>query len=175
MVVVVSIALASTPRTSTTCCSGSSQGSGAAIRFECSQVVLVAIQWAGLFLGDARDRPGIDLSVIWPDMLPLCYFPHLLGLSLIGCLAGRILPNNGYRDVQGLLSKVRPGVSETIRELVIAEDPDFVPNRNFGRDWVNVIWESSGRRASSHCPFRFPHEWGEVAATTATSSPPWCS
>jgi Na+/proline symporter len=85
--------------------------------------------------------PALVFPVAWPETLPLYYFPHLLGLSLVGCLLGTYLtPPTDLETLKKFYREVRPwGFWGPIRRLVEAEDPRFERNRNFRRDMVNVV------------------------------------
>ena len=50
--------------------------------------------------------------------------------------------------------------------VVIAENPDFVPNRNFSRDWVNVVVGVIWQTSLVALPIFFVlMKWGAVAIT----------
>jgi Na+/proline symporter len=85
--------------------------------------------------------PALIFPVVWPQTLPLYYFPHLLGLSLVGCLLGTYLtPPTDPETLKKFYREVRPwGFWGPIRRLVEAEDPRFERNREFRRDMVNVV------------------------------------
>jgi Na+/proline symporter len=107
--------------------------------------------------------PALALPLVWPERLPLYYFPHLLGLSLVGCVAGTLL--TGPTDVEVLKSfyrDVRPwGFWGPIRRLVEAEDPTFEPNRGFARDMGNVVVGTIWQTTLVALPFYFVlMEWG---------------
>jgi Na+/proline symporter len=93
--------------------------------------------------------PALVFPFIWPDKLPLYYFPHLLVLGLLGCIVGTYLTKpTDEETLKNFYKNVRPwGFWGPIRELVEAEDPDFVANKDFKRDMVNVvvgtIWQTS--------------------------------
>jgi Na+/proline symporter len=84
--------------------------------------------------------PALVFPALWPGRLPLYYFPHLLGLSLAGCLAGTLLSRpTDLETLKRFYREVRPwGFWGPIRRLVEAEDPSFERNCGFGRDMVNV-------------------------------------
>ena len=112
--------------------------------------------------------PALIFPVIWPHKLPLYYFPHLLGLSLIGCLLGTYLSKpTDTETLKSFYRDVRPwGFWGPIRKLVLAEDPDFVPNRNCSRDWVNVVVGIIWQTSLVALPIFFVlMQWGAVAAT----------
>jgi solute:Na+ symporter, SSS family len=94
---------------------------------------------------------GIGASLVlpkaWPSLSALNSFPLILLLSLVGCFAGTLL--TAAEDTELLKSfyrKVRPwGFWKPIQALVMAEDPAFVPNRDFSRDMFNIafgiVWQ----------------------------------
>ncbi|HBG25982.1 MAG: sodium:solute symporter [Planctomycetes bacterium GWF2_41_51] len=80
--------------------------------------------------------------------IPVIYgFPFLLGLSLVASIVGSLLtPIENEETLKKFYKQVRPwGFWGPIKELVLAEDPNFVPNKNFGRDMINVavgiVWQ----------------------------------
>lgn len=93
--------------------------------------------------------PALVVPLLWPDVLPLYYFPHLLGVSVAGCLLGTFLTKpTDEETLKSFYRTVRPwGAWGPIRKLVEAEDPRFERNRDFKRDMVNVfvgmIWQTA--------------------------------
>ncbi len=74
------------------------------------------------------------------DILPLYLFPLLLLFSGAACVAGSYwsAPEDD-RILKSFYRTVRPwGLWKPIREKVMADDPDFEPNRDFKRDMFNV-------------------------------------
>lgn len=90
---------------------------------------------------------AIALPQLAPGMHPLHAFPYIFGLSLLGSIAGTLLTEREPDDVlKRFYRQVRPwGFWGPIREKVMAEDPAFVPNREAGRDALNVavgiVWQ----------------------------------
>jgi SSS family solute:Na+ symporter len=80
---------------------------------------------------------------------PIFSVPLILLLSVIGCLLGTLLAKPEDEEVlERFYKTVRPwGAWGPIREKVMAEDPTFQPNRNFCRDWINIlvgiVWQVS--------------------------------
>jgi SSS family solute:Na+ symporter len=96
----------------------------------------------GYFWGMAAGIvPALVAPTIWPEILPLYYFPHLMGISLVGCILGTYLTKPTDREtLKTFYRTVRPwGFWGPIRREVEAEDPDFERNTNFKRDMVNII------------------------------------
>ncbi len=85
--------------------------------------------------------PALIAPTIWPEVLPLYYFPHLMGISLVGCILGTYLTKpTDEETLKTFYRTVRPwGFWGPIRRKVEAEDPDFKRNTNFKRDMVNVV------------------------------------
>lgn len=84
----------------------------------------------------------------FPDTLPLYYFPVLMLVSFIGCIAGTLLTKP--TDEETLISfyiRVRPwGFWKPIADKAIARYPEVKRNTNFKRDMFNVgigiVWQS---------------------------------
>jgi Na+/proline symporter len=76
-------------------------------------------------------------------------FPIVLGISLVGCLAGTLLTEPEDDEVlKDFYRRVRPwGFWGPILAKVRAEDPAFERNKDFGRDMFNVavgiVWQVS--------------------------------
>jgi len=85
----------------------------------------------------------------WPGTNALYTFPPIFALSVVGCLLGTLLTKPEDDEVlKGFYKTVRPwGFWGPIRAKVMAEDPTFQPNRDFGRDAFNIvvgtIWQTS--------------------------------
>lgn len=85
----------------------------------------------------------------WPGTNTLYAFPAIFAFSLIGCVAGPLLTKPEDDDIlRKFYRTVRPwGCWGPIRAKVCIEDPNFQPNRNFGRDLRNIvvgtIWQIS--------------------------------
>ena len=79
---------------------------------------------------------------------PLYGFPAILGLSLVGCIAGSLLtPPDDEAILKTFYLKTRPwGAWGPVRAAVLAENPDAHANGDFGRDTVNVavgmVWQT---------------------------------
>ncbi len=89
------------------------------------------------------------LPTVFPDIKAWNMFPVILGLSLMGCILGSLLSKPDDDDVlKAFYKQVRPwGFWKPIREKVMAEDPEFLPNKDFGRDMFNIVigivWQTS--------------------------------
>jgi SSS family solute:Na+ symporter len=71
----------------------------------------------------------------------LYYFPVLFLLSIAGCLAGTYsAPPTEAAVLKNFYRTVRPwGFWKPVHMQVIAEDPDFTPNKRFRLDMFNVV------------------------------------
>ena len=91
--------------------------------------------------------PWLASTLIRPGINPLYTFPVIFLVSVTGCLVGTLM--TAPEDEATLLQfykRVNPwGFWGPIRAKALREDPSFVPNRNFGRDSVNVavgiVWQ----------------------------------
>lgn len=81
------------------------------------------------------------IPYLFPDTSAIYLFPWILLISFIGCFLGVILvPADAEEVLKNFYKKTKPwGFWKPIREKVQAEDPDFVPNRHFKRDVLNVL------------------------------------
>lgn len=99
---------------------------------------------------------GIVGSMVVPELVntamgysvnALYTFPILLVLSLIGCIAGTFLGEpEDVEILKHFYRTTRPwGAWGPIRSKVVAEDPAFQPNDDFGKDVLNVavgiVWQ----------------------------------
>ncbi len=119
----------------------------------------------GMFAGII---PALIAPTIWPEVLPLYYFPHLMGISLVGCILGTYLTKpTDEETLKDFYRTVRPwGFWEPIRRMVEAEDPDFKRNTNFKRDMVNVVVGTVWQTALVVMPIYFVlMRWTPVAVT----------
>ena len=71
----------------------------------------------------------------------LYYFPVLFLISIAGCLAGTYSsPPTEIEVLKNFYKTVRPwGFWKPIHNLVVSEDPSFVPNKRFKLDMFNVV------------------------------------
>lgn len=79
--------------------------------------------------------------LVFPDIVDIYIFPVILLASLIGCIVGTYsTPLENREAVKDFYRKTRPwGFWGPIKKEVMAEDPSFVPNRDFKRDVFNVV------------------------------------
>ena len=85
--------------------------------------------------------PALIFPYVFSHTLDLYYFPWLLIISVIGAIAGTLLtkPTN-EETLKEFYRSVRPwGFWGPIKAKVMAENPGFVPNKNFKRDMFNVV------------------------------------
>jgi SSS family solute:Na+ symporter len=85
----------------------------------------------------------IDFLVNWPlsSNLGMNAFPFIFILSILGCFLGTLLtPAENDKILMKFYKTVKPwGFWKPIREKVLLENPNFVPNRNFKRDMFNIL------------------------------------
>lgn len=85
--------------------------------------------------------PALIFPKVFPQMLPLHYFPLLFALALAGCILGTYA--SAPTDEKTLIAfyrNVRPwGFWGPVHRKVVALYPDFQENRNFRRDMLNVV------------------------------------
>jgi len=112
--------------------------------------------------------PALIFPTIWPEMLPLYYFPHLMGISLVGCILGTYLTKPTDREtLKSFYRTVRPwGFWGPIRREVEADDTSFKRNMNFKRDMINVVVGTIWQTALVALPIYFVlMRWIPVAIT----------
>ena len=80
------------------------------------------------------------VPVLFPGVAPIFAFPIILGVSLVGCVAGTLLTKPDDEAVlEQFYLKVRPwGFWGPIHRRLLATHPGLAANRAFGRDMVNV-------------------------------------
>lgn len=85
--------------------------------------------------------PALIFPYLFKDTLDLWYFPWILLISLAGALAGTFLSKpTDEATLKSFYSTVNPwGFWKPIRMKVLAENPGFKPNKNFGIDMFNVL------------------------------------
>lgn len=85
--------------------------------------------------------PALIFPYVFSNTLDLYYFPWLLLISIGGAVAGTLLTKpTSEETLKEFYRTVRPwGFWGPIKRKVMAEDPAFVPNRNFKRDMFNVV------------------------------------
>jgi Na+/proline symporter len=81
------------------------------------------------------------IAAFIPSVAALSAFPYVLGVSLVGCVAGSYLTDPEPDDVLiDFYTRVKPwGFWGPVLAKVRLRHPDFQPNRNFKRDMVNVV------------------------------------
>lgn len=93
--------------------------------------------FSGMLLGILS---ALILPLIFPDTVPLYYFPVILLLSLAGCIAGSLLtPPTDKEVLKKFYTTVRPwGFWGPVLDEVRKDDPAFEPNPDFRKDMFNV-------------------------------------
>ncbi|MBS7566660.1 Na+:solute symporter [Mucilaginibacter sp. Bleaf8] len=81
------------------------------------------------------------LSKLVADDKLLYYFPVLFGVSLAGSVIGAYAtPATDMVVLKAFYSNVRPwGFWDPVKAQVIADNPDFIPNKNFKLNMFNVV------------------------------------
>ena len=96
----------------------------------------------GYFWGMLAGLIASTLKLIFlPDVTDIYLFPAILCISFVGCFLRTLLtPPDDEKTVMSFYRNVRPwGFWKPIRDKVMAEDPTFEENKDFGRDCVNVL------------------------------------
>ncbi len=93
--------------------------------------------------------PALSFRYIFAGVLDLYTFPLMLLIAVAGCIIGTYsAPPVNEEVLKKFYKNVRPwGFWKPIHDKVVAEDPDFKPNKNFKRDMFNVgigiIWQTA--------------------------------
>ena len=87
---------------------------------------------------------GIAAALVFPllfDGLPLYKWPLLFLISIAGCIIGTYTaPPSDEGTLKLFYSTVKPwGFWKPVHDKVMAENPDFIPNKRFGTDMFNVL------------------------------------
>lgn len=96
----------------------------------------------GFFWGMAAGIiAALVFPFIFPDTLPLYVWPLLFLISILGCLIGTYTaPPTDTEVLKKFYATVRPwGFWKPIHDQVIAENPNFQPNKRFKLDMFNVV------------------------------------
>ncbi|MBC6999770.1 sodium:solute symporter family protein [Cytophaga sp. FL35] len=77
----------------------------------------------------------------FPEYVDIFVFPVILLFSMVGCIIGTYLqPLTNREQVKEFYKRTKPwGFWKPIQEEVLAENPDFIPNKDFKRDSFNVV------------------------------------
>ncbi|MCU0469331.1 MAG: Na+:solute symporter [Arcicella sp.] len=105
----------------------------------------------GMFAGIIS---AMILPTIFPNALPLYYFPIILFLSILGSIVGSLLtPQTDTEILKVFYKNVRPwGFWKPIELMVKAEDPTFESNKDFKSDMFNVIIGTIAQTAITALP-----------------------
>lgn len=78
---------------------------------------------------------------VFPQYVDIFIFPVILAFSIIGCVVGTYLhPVEDMDSVKEFYRRTRPwGFWGPVKEAVMKENPDFIPNQDFGKDTLNII------------------------------------
>jgi len=120
----------------------------------------------GYFWGMAA---GIVCAGVVPMLMPginaLYGFPIILAASLLGCILGSLLTKPDDEEVlKNFYLKTRPwGFWKPVYQKLLRDHPDLQPNRDFGRDFVNVIVGTIWQSALVAAPiFLVIHDFGKM-------------
>lgn len=93
--------------------------------------------------------PALIFPYVFSETLDLYYFPWLLLISIAGALLGTLLSKPTEEEtLKEFYKTVNPwGFWGPIKKKVIEENPDFIPNKNFKLDMLNVILGTIGQTA----------------------------
>ncbi|MEN8116883.1 MAG: sodium:solute symporter family protein [Bacteroidota bacterium] len=85
--------------------------------------------------------PALIFPYVFSETLDLYYFPLLLLISIAGAILGTLLTKpTGEETLKEFYRTVNPwGFWGPIKQKVMAENPEFVPNKTFKRDMLNVV------------------------------------
>jgi SSS family solute:Na+ symporter len=77
----------------------------------------------------------------FPEITDIFIFPLILAFSFAGSIFGTFLhPVEDMEAVKAFYKQTRPwGFWRPVREMVEFEDPNFVPNKDFGKDMFNIL------------------------------------
>jgi Na+/proline symporter len=85
--------------------------------------------------------PALIFPYVFSETLDLYYFPWLLLISIGGALLGTFLTKpTSEETLKEFYRTVNPwGFWGPVKQKVMAENPDFQPNKNFKLDMLNVL------------------------------------
>lgn len=93
--------------------------------------------------------PALSFRFIFDGILDLYTFPLMLLISIVGCIIGTYAaPPVEEETLKEFYRRVRPwGFWKPIQEKVLAEQPDFNPNKALRKDafniFIGVIWQTA--------------------------------
>ena len=92
----------------------------------------------GMFIGTLG---ALIFSEFFSGVQFLYFFPVLFLLSLAGCFIGTYMaPAADTAVLKSFYKTVKPwGFWKPISDMVLAEDPSFIPNQRFKLDMINVV------------------------------------
>lgn len=109
----------------------------------------------GFFYGMAAGIiSAMILPYVFPDALPLYYFPIILILSFAGSVLGSILtPATEMTVLMNFYKSVKPwGFWKPVHDEVLKTDPGFEPNNRFKWDMFNVVIGTTAQTAITALP-----------------------
>ena len=114
--------------------------------------------------------------VLWSIERNIAIFPMILGISAIVSIVISLVTEPDDEEVlKKFYKQVRPwGFWRPIRDKVMRDDPAFRPNKNFGRDMINIavgiVWQLTLILIPTYLLIRsYRNMWISVAVLLATS------
>ena len=107
---------------------------------------------------------------VFPEYTDIFVFPLILLVSLLGSVIGTYLhPVEDMEAVKAFYRQTRPwGFWGPVKEAVMREQPDFVPNGDLGKDAVNIVIGIVWQMAQVVLPIYFIiKDYGQLALWTA--------
>lgn len=97
---------------------------------------------------------AMTLPYVFPNTVPLYYFPLILVLSFAGAIAGSMTsPPTNMEVLMKFYSTVKPwGFWKPVEKLVMEHDPNFKPNPDFRKDMFNVAIGTTAQTAITALP-----------------------
>ncbi|MFZ0034971.1 MAG: sodium:solute symporter family protein [Sedimentisphaerales bacterium] len=131
---------------------------------------------SGLLSAILLPLPFINQSTLWGIERNMVMFPVILVISTAFCIVISLLTKPDDEEVlKKFYKQVRPwGFWGPIRDKVCREDPNFVPNRGFLRDMVNVAvgipWQLTLALIPTYLIIRnYRNMWIAIAVLVVTS------
>jgi Na+/proline symporter len=116
------------------------------------------------------------VPALLPGVTPIYGFPIILGISLVGSIVGSLAtPADDVEVLKNFYVTVRPwGFWRPIHELVAAERPGTLPNRDFVRNVFNVVvgvtWQTALTAAGIYLVLQDYNRLGMTVAVIAVTS-----
>ncbi|TLU98263.1 sodium:solute symporter family protein [Dyadobacter luticola] len=91
---------------------------------------------------------------LFPDTLPLFYFPVILLVSAVGAIVGSLLtPPTDLKVLKSFYKNIEPwGFWQPVVKMIREENPDFLPKNEFFKDSINVVFGIIAQTALTAIP-----------------------